>query len=149
VKAEERSRRHLLQASSTITADLTLPLVALDSVSMSSREQQDLVLVPTYDKVEVVEHIATENAEIGCRWIRERCEVASHAHYLAVISGELDFRRDQHKVGRSADPHQAISLARYSGRDAQAEAGDPAEYGLVRTRVDQKPLGQRLALRSE
>src|SRR5262245_8454069 len=89
-----------------------------DAVVMSRSEQQDLTAAPTDNQVEVVQHIAPEDAQIRRCGIRNTSELPAHPYCPPILTDKLHGAGDQHKGTPAADSAQCGARWCTPGRQA-------------------------------
>jgi hypothetical protein len=53
---------------------------------MRRRQQEDFVASSTLNDIEMVQHVATQDAQVTRLGIRESCELTAHRRYPAIFS---------------------------------------------------------------
>jgi len=92
---------------------------SLDTIPVVGRQQQDLVVPPAQDDIEMVEDVAAKDAQIGGGGVGKGGELAADSGQCSVLAREFQNDVDQHEFAGSTNPLEDQVGWRPGGRNSE------------------------------
>src|SRR5262245_50544949 len=77
---------------------------SLDAIPVVGRQEQDLVVPPAQNDIEMIEDVAAQDAQVGRGGVGKGGELATNSGWRTNSAGELQRDIDQHELTRASDP---------------------------------------------